>query len=177
MEKVESRIQKVLGLEVTFRGTNANVARWEPLGEAMCDVLLAFEDGTSCWVASHELRFVDGLPFPSRSALRRRADVERDAALREIREQHVKDFNKPWPGMEFGKAHFGQMLDRALELVDAYREHPVSLRAQQELLAGKQPRLRAALVEALREHLDNDELRALRDAINELVPEDGEDEG
>jgi hypothetical protein len=36
------------------------------------------------------------------------------AVLREIRAQHVRDFNKAWPGMNFGKAHFGMMLDGAI---------------------------------------------------------------
>jgi hypothetical protein len=36
------------------------------------------------------------------------------AQLAEIRAQHIRDFNKPWPGLEFGKAHFGQMLDAAI---------------------------------------------------------------
>jgi hypothetical protein len=40
------------------------------------------------------------------------------AQLREIRAQHVRDFNKPWPGLEFGKAHFGMMLDSAIAALE-----------------------------------------------------------
>jgi hypothetical protein len=36
------------------------------------------------------------------------------ASLRAIRAQHVADFNKPWPGLEHGKALFGMMLDGAI---------------------------------------------------------------
>jgi len=36
------------------------------------------------------------------------------AQLESIRAQHIEDFEKPWPGMEFAKGHFGMMLDRAL---------------------------------------------------------------
>ena len=34
--------------------------------------------------------------------------------LRAIRAQHVADFNKPWPGCEFGKTLVGQMIDKAI---------------------------------------------------------------
>jgi hypothetical protein len=40
------------------------------------------------------------------------------AQLREIRAQHVRDFNKAWPGMNFGKAHFGMMLDGAISALE-----------------------------------------------------------
>ncbi len=36
-------------------------------------------------------------------------------SLRGILAGHVKDFNKPWPGMEFAKATFGNMVLGALE--------------------------------------------------------------
>ena len=38
-------------------------------------------------------------------------NAPRLASLRAIRAQLVADFHKAWPGAEFGKAHFGMMLD------------------------------------------------------------------
>lgn len=36
------------------------------------------------------------------------------AQLRQIRAQHVADCHQPWPGMNFGKAQFGMMLDACI---------------------------------------------------------------
>jgi len=36
-------------------------------------------------------------------------------ALQAIKAQHIKDWHRPWPGMEFGKAMFGNMLNKAIE--------------------------------------------------------------
>ncbi len=49
------------------------------------------------------------------------ANARRDAvnapiieSLKAIRAQHLKEWHRPWPGLEFGKAMFGMMLDKAL---------------------------------------------------------------
>lgn len=39
------------------------------------------------------------------------------ASLKAIREKHLADWHRPWPGMEFGKALFGQMVDGAIREV------------------------------------------------------------
>ena len=36
------------------------------------------------------------------------------ASLRAIRARHVAEWYRPWPGLEFAKAHFGMMLDGAI---------------------------------------------------------------
>jgi hypothetical protein len=36
------------------------------------------------------------------------------ASLEAIRAQHIRDFHKPWPGCEFGKAIIGMSIDGAL---------------------------------------------------------------
>ena len=35
-------------------------------------------------------------------------------SLERIRARHIAEWSKPWPGLEFGKAHFGMMLDQAI---------------------------------------------------------------
>lgn len=41
------------------------------------------------------------------------------ASLRAIRAQHIKDWHRPWPGMEFGKGMFGMMLDSAIKELES----------------------------------------------------------
>lgn len=103
------------GRKVLARGAAGVVVKWAPLQSSMCDALVRFEDGHECWFASHELRPNDGQgPLPCRREARELAEAVSLRQLREIRAQHVRDFNKPWPGMNFGKAHFGMMLDSAI---------------------------------------------------------------
>ncbi len=95
---------------------DGEIVRWEPLGSAMTDVLVKdVATGRLCWYASHSLTPIDGLgPLPSREAAR---EVNREQMLRsleEIREQHVEDWHRPWPGMEFCKALFGKAVDGAI---------------------------------------------------------------
>jgi len=40
------------------------------------------------------------------------------ASLKRIRAQHIAEWAKPWPGLEFGKAHFGMMLDSAIKRLE-----------------------------------------------------------
>jgi hypothetical protein len=115
---VQTTIASVIGIGIQFRGQQGTVARYEPLGAGMCDVLFSGDDGREVWVASHECKRLDGSALPSRRSLIEQADRERLRSLRMIREQHIQEFHKPWPGMEFGKAHFGQMIDAVLGDID-----------------------------------------------------------
>lgn len=99
-----------------FQGEPGEIVKWEPLGAAMCDVLVRYDSGREVWHASHACRPIDDQgDLPSRREAQEAARVSSLASLRAIRAQHVRDFHKPWPGCEFGKAHFGQMVDRAIE--------------------------------------------------------------
>jgi hypothetical protein len=42
-------------------------------------------------------------------------NAPRIAEMKAIRAQHVADFHKAWPGMEYGKVLFGRMLDGAIK--------------------------------------------------------------
>ena len=91
------------------------VVKWEPLGTAMCDALVRFDSGREVWHGSHSLRPIDGLgDLPSRKTAQEVARHRAVADLKAIRAQHIEDFHKPWPGCEFGKAHFGRMVDAAI---------------------------------------------------------------
>lgn len=106
----------MVGRAVRARGRDGTVEQWEPLGAAMCDALVRFEDGSRCWFASHELRPADALgPLPSRSGARKIAEGEALTRLRAIRADHVRDFAKPWPGANFGKAIVGMSIDAAIK--------------------------------------------------------------
>ena len=48
-------------------------------------------------------------------ALRAKANAPIIESLKAIRAQHIADWHRPWPGMEFGKGMFGMMLDKAIE--------------------------------------------------------------
>lgn len=112
-------IARYLEKTVIYRGSLCRIERYDPLGSALCDVLVRELEGSDAgrefWVASHSLRLEGGGKMPHRGELRRQADRETVSSLEEIRALHVRDFHKRWPGMEFGKAHFGQMIDRAFE--------------------------------------------------------------
>jgi hypothetical protein len=98
-----------------WTGATGEVIRWEPFGAAMTDVLVRHEDGTECWYGSGSLQPVDGLgPLPDRWEEQKIDREQSILSLQQIRANHVRDFHKSWPGMEFGKAHFGMMIDGAL---------------------------------------------------------------
>ena len=98
-----------------FQGDPGEIVKWEPLGHGMCDVLVQADDGRVCWHASHGCRPIDDLgDLPSRREAQEHARDESLRSLKAIRAQHVRDFNKPWPGCEFGKGHFGMMVDGAI---------------------------------------------------------------
>jgi hypothetical protein len=100
---------------IIVRGKVGVVVKWDPCSAAMCDAFVVFRDGSECWHSSHEFQPDDDLgPLPSREEARKVAREESVCTLREIRAQHVRDFHKAWPGAEFGKAHFGMMVDGAI---------------------------------------------------------------
>ena len=96
------------------------IERWEPLGAAMCDVLVRSPDGALCWYASHALTPIDGMgPLPSRREAQETARLESLASLRAIRAQHVAGFHtERWPGCEFGKAIIGNAIDGAISSLE-----------------------------------------------------------
>ena len=100
-----------------FKGV---VLRWEPLGSAMCDVLVQRDDGSEVWwFASSDLKPTDDLgPLPCRHEARERVDREALASLKSIRASLVAEWNKPWPGAEHGKSIVGQALDGAINEVE-----------------------------------------------------------
>lgn len=102
-----------VGAEIRFRGETGIVLKHEPLGSGMCDTMIRLA-GREIWVSSHELKRTDNLPVPNRAVLIREAEKESLASLREIRDQHIRDFNKPWPGIEHGKAIFGMAITTAI---------------------------------------------------------------
>lgn len=110
-------IKSTIGRTVKDRyapNRTAKILRYEPLGySSMSDVLLEFEDGSHCWHSLNEFEPVDGLgPLPVRVVVRKLSDEESIADLRGILRKHVLDVTggKPWPGMNFGKAHVGNMI-------------------------------------------------------------------
>lgn len=103
--KVESAWYKMRG----------EVIKWEPLGVAMCDILVRHDDGSECWYASSSVESTDGLgPLPSRDDARRKADAEALDSLRAIKAKHIAEWNKPWPGAEHGKAIIGNAINGAI---------------------------------------------------------------
>ena len=114
-------IKSTIGRKVRDRyapNRTAKILQYEPLGySSMSDVLLEFEDGSRCWHQMYAFEPADGLgPLPVRDAVRKLSDEESIADLRGILRKHVLDVTKgrPWPGMNFGKAHVGNMLLNAL---------------------------------------------------------------
>lgn len=99
-----------------LQGKPGEVVKWEPLGSAMCDVLVRDDEGRECWYASYGCRPIDGLgDLPSRRESQRLAKEKSLESLKVIREKHIENFDKPWPGCEFGKGHFGMMLDKTIK--------------------------------------------------------------
>lgn len=100
------------------------IIKWEPLGGAMCDVLVQHDDGYECWYGSSSLRPVDGLgDLPSRREAQEENDFRMRDQLQSILDKFVQEEMQPhskrWPGAEFGKYVVGQAITRALEEVEA----------------------------------------------------------
>jgi hypothetical protein len=111
-----ARRAEMIGRRVKpFQGNPGEIVKWEPLSAAMCDVLVRDDDGHECWFASHCCRPIDGLgDLPSRQDAQECARQRSLADLRVILDNHVRDFNKPWPGCEFGKAIVGNAIVGAI---------------------------------------------------------------
>lgn len=103
--KVQSKWQRIQGV----------VIKWEPLGAALCDVLVQRDEGGPIWVASSELEPMDDLgPLPLREEARKQNNHCMLAYLRNIRGRLVNELKNPWPGNEFGKSIIGKALDNAI---------------------------------------------------------------
>lgn len=111
---------KMAGRRVTgWQCKSGQVIRWDPLSAALCDALVLLDNGLECWFSSDNLKPIDNDgPLPSRREARRTADETALQQLKEIREDFIRDFNKPWPGMEFGKYHIGIGLNKAIEEIE-----------------------------------------------------------
>ena len=102
-------------------GAIGEIVRWEPLGSGMCDTFVHWEDGSECWYSMSDLRPADGKgPLSNRQDAREVADSQALRSLKAIREQHVKDFHRPWPGLEYGKAILGKSIDGAIQEVEKH---------------------------------------------------------
>jgi len=100
---------------VTFRGQKASVLRYEPLCSGMCDTTIQLEDGSILAVGSREVKYPDGKPyFRDRLEVLREAHRDMLSSLRIIRDQHIRDFNRPWPGCNFAKAILGNAINGAI---------------------------------------------------------------
>jgi hypothetical protein len=85
----------------------------------MTDARLEFDSGRICWVALRECKPLDNAPLPCREDMRKQARAEALASLRQIRADHVRDFDKPWLGAEHGKAIVGQAIDGAISCLES----------------------------------------------------------
>ncbi len=108
----------MLGRKVSsawHRLASGEIVKWEPLGAAMCDVLVRDGLGRVCWYASSDLSPIDGLgPLPSRAVAREWARVIALDDVRAMRAALVARWHEPWPGAEFGKAIVGQSIEGAI---------------------------------------------------------------
>jgi hypothetical protein len=96
--------------------------KFEPLSAAMCDALIRFDDGYTCWFSSHELQPADGGgPLPDRRAIQEHARCETLTQLRAIRERLVASWHKRWQGCEHGKAIIGRAIDGAISDLEKER--------------------------------------------------------
>jgi hypothetical protein len=95
---------------------DGEIIEWQPLGAAMTDVFVRDNaTGKTSWYASYGLTPIDGKgPLPSRREAQERNRQETERSLEKIREQHIRDWDRPWPGMNFGKVHLGRAIDAAL---------------------------------------------------------------
>ena len=91
------------------------VLKYDPFTGGMNDVVVRFEDGRKVWTSCHMLKRTDGAALPDHREVCKARDEQTLAQLQSIRAQHVRDFNKPWPGAEHGKAIVGMALDGAIK--------------------------------------------------------------
>lgn len=96
-------------------GETGTISRWEPLGSAMCDVLVDLDNGKQCWFASSSLRFKDGSQLPSRKEAQQEAD---NTTLRQLKGMRSGLQREGWEGAWFGKAILGDAIDGAIDEVE-----------------------------------------------------------
>lgn len=108
---------RVIGRKVksSWHRMTGVVLEWNPLSAAMTDVRVREDGGRECWYSSSDLAPDDDAgPLPSRAVAREWARVRALDDLLVIRAQHISDFHKPWPGLEYGKTIMGQSIDGAI---------------------------------------------------------------
>lgn len=121
LHNLKAYIESAAGRRVKGYGCPGGIIlRWEPLTAALCDALILLDDDTECWFGLSSLRPFDASrPLPVRDEAMRLSRIERTESLTQIRANLIRDWNKPWPGMEFGKGHLGMAINKALESVAA----------------------------------------------------------
>lgn len=97
----------------------ARVICWEPYGAGMCDALVEYADGYQVWHSTHMLKPADGRERMSRAEAQRIRDEQMRETLYAIRAEHIRDFNRPWPGAEFGKTIIGNAINGAIKHTEA----------------------------------------------------------
>lgn len=119
LNNLRSYIDSASGRRVVGYGCPGGIIlRWEPLTAALCDVLVLFDDNTECWFGLTDLRPFDARrPLPNRAEALRLSRIECTESLTQIRANLIRDWNTPWPGINFGKAHLGMAINAALESV------------------------------------------------------------
>lgn len=120
--------ESFMDMEMVGRRVQANdwgsptgvVVEWTPLSAALCDALLLLDSGSECWFSSASLKPIDGKgPLPNRNTVIKENKEKTLAQLKEIKQQFIEeDFYKPWPGMEFGKAHLANAINAAIEQLE-----------------------------------------------------------
>lgn len=99
-----------------------NQCKWcdAPTIEKLCTDCRAVHDGPVfvCEKPNHLRTLGTACAECEHIAARAKERAERNApiiaSLRAIRAAHVRDWHKPWPGMEHGKGIIGQCIDLAL---------------------------------------------------------------
>lgn len=114
----------MVGRKVKSGSMTGEVVDWKPLVHGCCDALVREETGVAayghyegrlCWYGSADLQPNDDQgPLPRRDVVRAWARLNAIDDLTVALHQHVKDFHKPWPGMEHGKAIVGNSIAGAL---------------------------------------------------------------
>lgn len=102
-----------------YTGVEGTTVQWKPLGASMNDILVREDGGRECWYASHGMRALGGYPLPCRKAAVAAAEERAARQLRQIRADLIAEWNRPWPGLEHGKAILGLAIDGALKSLES----------------------------------------------------------
>ena len=105
----------MIGSRVIHQSLGAGaVELYQPLSAALADVLVTFDNGSQCWIASHELQFETGGDLPSRAAVRAEANSVALTQLEKIRAGLIDKWHEPWPGCGFAKVIVGRAINGAI---------------------------------------------------------------